>query len=409
MQPQPPVYWVEADEEATLLAPDAGTTLGRRSLLAYLLLGRTVIAHPADFWQSRRSNDLVLDLQAQPRLRDAIQLHLGDSPTVRDYITERMGKLRRDMASSQTNRELLQYEQYGPLLTSQSDQLDDVFTRSGATFPTRESRDKKFRKLIQQDLRSEIPFGPHLGPCIRHGLHRREADRAIKTLESLCHDGRRFVSIDGIMSRLHDARCERGMLNSIFERLQILHWQSRREGTVEVPILSRAIERRLDSADPQVFWNAVEGLVGPELQRALMTLPWAVAVYMADELRSDSLWKRFIDTYHVIVETVEQDHIEIAESIVASKTAASFPKFRHILWRTRPDKWTVLSWVCHAGSWFVGIPHGVGLVLKVGSGLAAGRKVIDHVKRVVDAFHASERHVIAGRIRLLIKDATRTH
>lgn len=79
---QPPVYWIEADEEASLFVPGKQGIVGRRSLLAYLLLGRRIVAHPADLWQSPQSNSLIFHEQAQPILKKTVQLHLGDSTTV---------------------------------------------------------------------------------------------------------------------------------------------------------------------------------------------------------------------------------------------------------------------------------------------------------------------------------------
>src|SRR5262245_18696000 len=102
--PLPPlagsVYWIEADEEAGIYASGSQDTLCRRSFLSYILLRLKVVAHPADFWQSSVSHKLIFDPQAQPLLQPILQLHLGDSATVVDYMKDRTDKLNRDRASS---------------------------------------------------------------------------------------------------------------------------------------------------------------------------------------------------------------------------------------------------------------------------------------------------------------------
>lgn len=405
---QPAVYWIEADEEARLLVPKNPAIMGRRSLLAYLLLRRTVIAHPADFWQSSRTNDLLLNAQAQPLLKEAMQIHLGDSATIQDYMTNRIGKLQRDKASSQNNVELRQYEKYHNALTAQADQLDDVFTSSGATLVTNESRDKKFRKLIRDDLLSDIPIGPQLGGCIRKVLRKNEADSIVKALADLTRDRRRFLSIDGIVFRLVEAGCPHYMVDRIFRRLQLLHWEARKQGNVDVPLLARASAGKLDSADPEVFWMAVDYLVGKEFQQALMALPWQTAVFIACELRADQEWARFIETYEVIVETVERDHGRIAEDLVAADVVARYPTLLRIAINTKPDKWAVLSWVCHAGSWVVGVPNGWSFLFRLGSAAAAIKKGLDHARKIQNALFASERQLITARVNRMIDEATAT-
>lgn len=405
---QPSVYWVEADEEANLLLPGTPETMARRALLAYLLMRRTVVAHPADFWQSSRTNSLLMNLQAQPLLRGAMQIHLGDSPTIQEYMENRIEKLKRDKASSQDSVELRQYEKYQNVLTVQANELDDVFTSSGATLPSSQSRDKKFRRLVRDDLLSEIPLGPHLGGCIRQVLRKSEADRIIKTLEELTQDRRRFLSIDGIIYRMVAAGCPNTMLDRIFRRLQLLHWEARKHGNIDVPFLTRALSSKLEPSDPEVFWSAVDHLLGKDFQKAMMALPWQTAVYLACELRADREWTNFIETYEAIVETVERDYGEIAEALVASEVSTRYPTLLHIAANTKPDKWTVLSWVCHAGSWVAGIPSDLSLLFRLGSAFVAVRKGIEHAGKIKDALFASERQLLKTRIKRMIDDATRT-
>lgn len=405
--PHLPVYWIEADEEAALFAPKAGPALARRALLAYTLLQRSIVAHPADFWQSHFTNALVLDIQAQPILRDLLRIHLGDSPTIREYILDRVTKLRDDKASLSTHVELAQYDRYAAKLNDHSAQLDEVFTQHGSTYTSSESRDKRFRDLILADLDSAIPYGPHLSSCIRQGLRPQNADKVKKTLRALAHDGRRFISIDGVIARLRDARCSESMLDRIFARLQMLHWEARGDPSVELPLLSRARNNSLDSADPNVFWIAVDKLVGPECQQALMALPWSTALGIAHNLRRDPVWERFLVTYDVIVETVQDRHVEIAEQLVASRVMDFYPPQYRILLRM-PDKWLVLSIVCHLGSWIVGANSGFGLIFKLGSGVGAIKKVYDHAAAVERALFDSDRAQISSRVRSLIAEATRT-
>lgn len=405
----PPVYWIEADEEASLFVSGKQGMVGRRSLLAYLLLGRRVVAHPADLWQSSYSNSLIFHEQAQPLLRKAVQLHLGDSNSVADYITDRVEKLKRDRASSQMSAvELGQYLQHGELLKEQSAMLDDNFTKSGATFRVQGSRDLRFRKLVRRDLADETPFGPHLAASIRQGLDRNGADRMLKTLGELAHDRRRFISIDGIISRLLEYGCPTHILRAIHGRLQVLHWESRSEGVIELPLLARAKRAGLEAADPDVFWLALDGLLGTEFQLALMSLPWPTAIGIVAELRGDSVWVKFIETYDAIVDTVERDHDEISEELVRAGAQKKYPSLFRLAVNNRPDKITVLSWVCGIGSWCVGGFELAPLLFRAGSTFASVTRGYDWARKLIGALYCSERHLLKSRIRNLIAEATKT-
>lgn len=406
---RPPVYWIEADEEASVFIPGERQNAGRRSLLAYLLLGRRVVAHPADLWQSPHSNCLLFHEQAQPILKGVVQLHLGDSTTVSEYISDRVEKLKRDEASSQGSAvELSQYLRYGDLLKEQSDILDDNFTKLGATFRVEGSRDVRFRKLIRRDLEDGPPFGEHLAASIRQALDRKNADKMLKLLTELTHDRRRFISIDGILSRLKECRSSNSFLTKIHNRLQMLHWEARSEGAIQMPLLARAKGGGLEASDPDVFWVAIDGLLGKEFQTSLMSLQWPVAVAIVADLRKDGMWIKFIDTYHAIVETVEQDYQKISEEMVRSRAQIKYPSLLTIGIANLPDKWTTLSWVCTAGSWCVGGMEVWAFMFRAGSLAATVKRSYDWAVRWVSALHSSERHLLNSRIRNLIADATRT-
>lgn len=226
----------------------------------------------------------------------------------------------------------------------------------------------------------------------------------IGKLLELAHDRRRFISIDGVTSRLTDARCHAPSVNKAHHRLQVLHWESRSTGHVSMPFLSKAKGIKLDPADPDVFWTAVDGLLGVALQETLMSLPWHTAMKTAHELRTDGVWEKFIETYEAIVAVVERDHDEVVEAFVKSRVLKDHPNFFGILIGTKPDVWSILSWTCHVGSWCAGIPDGMGLAFRIGSGVATVKKIYDHARKVVSSYHTSDRHLLTSRIRKMLDE-----
>ncbi|SIO35439.1 hypothetical protein SAMN05444166_4035 [Singulisphaera sp. GP187] len=400
------VYWIEADEEARLYATGPHDALCRRSFLSYVLLRLKVVAHPADFWQSSVSHKLVFNPQAQPLLQPVLQIHLGDSTTVVDYIADRTEKLSRDRASSRSSaRELEQYTQHGEQISAQGAQLDGLFTNNGSIFPATVSRDARFRELVIKDLSINLPFGNHLERCIRDGLGRSQADTFVGQIRDLAHNRRRFISVDGIVSRLSSAGCAEPAVKRAYNRLQLLHWESRSNGLVSMPFVERARNGRINPHDPDVFWSSVDGLLGPDFQAVLMNLPWPKALDIVCDLQNDAIWASFIETYHGIVSVVDQNYERIEESIVRSRVLKQHPKFTGILLEVRPDKWTILSWTCHIASWYVSVPTGWGLAWRIGSGVSTIKKMHDHVIKVTKTYHASERHVLQTRILRVIEEA----
>src|SRR4051812_13820279 len=107
--PRSHIFWAEADDGVSTVLSGADQSLARRSLAAYILLRRPIVLHPAYLWQSATANQLILHPSAQAIVQSSVEVILGDSATISDYMTDRIAKLRRDRASSAIATELNQY------------------------------------------------------------------------------------------------------------------------------------------------------------------------------------------------------------------------------------------------------------------------------------------------------------
>ncbi len=172
-----------------------------------------------------------------------------------------------------------------------------------------------------------------------------------------------------------------------------------------MPFVSRARSSAIDAHDPDVFWGATDRLLGKEFQELLLSQPWSKAIEIASDLQIDPVWAGFIETYHAIVDVVEQNHGQIEELIVRSQLLKRVPGFWGVVAVVRPDKWTLLSWTFHILSWLAGVPAAWALVWRFGSAFTTFVKMVDHARKVMKAFHTSDRHLLRTRILKMMEDA----
>ena len=81
------VFWAEGDDDASRLT--GIPQISRLSMAAYLLQHRRIVFHPAYTWQSESARELILPDANPLMVPGTIDLVLGDSPTVGNYIRER--------------------------------------------------------------------------------------------------------------------------------------------------------------------------------------------------------------------------------------------------------------------------------------------------------------------------------
>src|SRR5688500_9541037 len=149
VNPAPSLFWEGGDDAAI---SRYGALGAKRSFIAYLLLGRSVVVHPAYAFQEPRTRELLLNCSpiiAPPK----VQLILGNSDTVGEYILTRSETLSSAAhESGQVTHELAQYQALGEELYAISDRLEDKFGGRTTSKSIQWSRDAKFRELVRGEL-----------------------------------------------------------------------------------------------------------------------------------------------------------------------------------------------------------------------------------------------------------------
>ena len=391
------IFWAEADDDALRMEDKH---VARGSLLAYLLLRKEVVGHPAYTFQSEDTHSILVGsrntLVAPPNL----YMVLGDSPSVEDYMFDRKGKLEREVRVRRTPDipELVQYARYGEGLIRDSVYLDEKFTAVNAIHKISWSRDRQFRQVVRRDLEARTPVGDTLYGLIfrcRGKYPTRKFDDLIQRLIDRTMNMRMLCSVDSFMAILVGKGFDPRDLRQVFDRLHILHWESHSGPGLRVPLLSRKLHGSLDAYDPTVFWKAMEHLIGSDMRRTLLELPWDDACGMVADLRAHGEWIDFVATYELIVQTVDVESEEIFREFVDAELDRAYPSLFRGLWHEgRPTKFGLLSFVCGVLSLSAGItPVGV---LGLTAGL--GDIVQQWVRITQQYFTSGERHSVKTHI-----------
>ena len=141
-----------------------------------LLLQKRVVLHPAYLWQSHATHELItLGDEEELIAPGSVDVVLGNSSSISDYMHERMSKLQgAPDGQLLLETELQQYLQYGDALRDEAGLFDETLCGKSAIHPLKWSRDSRFRQLIREGyLLNEIPFGPHLLAIIHRSVRVR--------------------------------------------------------------------------------------------------------------------------------------------------------------------------------------------------------------------------------------------
>jgi len=391
------VFWAEADDDAARLM--GNRRLPQLALAAYMLLHRTVVAHPAYVWQSHTTRDLIIPDGNQLIVPPNISVILGNSSTTRDYITERIEKLRPlEEESHVSGSELQQYMRHGNDLWSDVSRIDERLSVPGSIHLISWSRDLAFRRLIRQDLENEIPFGPHLlAQLHRHMPAGRIAD-AVRRVEALTHDERRLVSVDTVSCNLMANGYPAQFVGPVVDRLHVLHWKSHEGDGLAVPLLGQFGADHLDVSDPLVFWNVMDRLLGPELRTGVTEYAWVDACRLIADLRNDALWKTLVVRYVELVELVNTDNAELRQEIVLDGLGQQYPSLIKTLGIPRLSKFGLLSVVCT----ILGLSTTSGLLGWGGAIGTLGDFVLGRSMAVMDSLRMG-RSALKGRVISLLR------
>ena len=328
-------FWAEADDDALRIE---GKHAAQSALLAYLLLRKQVVMHPAYIWQSSQTHSTIIDERSELITSPNLHLILGDSPNVEAYIRDRKTKLEREARIRNTPDipELYQYARHGDGLIRDSVRLDERFTAKNAIHEISWSRDDRFRHAVERDLKEKLVTGHTLYALIFRRQGRCSAYKFEEFIQKLIDrtlSKRMLCSVDSLMAMLINEGFGPRFLGPVFDRLHILHWESHNGLGLRVPLLSRVLHGSLDPYDPKVCWNAMEHLIGKDMRKTLLELPWADACGIVADLTTHDEWIDFVATYESIVLVVDSDYDEIAQAVVNEKLDELYPSWFQTLRR----------------------------------------------------------------------------
>lgn len=401
------IFWAEADDDALRLEDKDAA---RSALLAYLLLRRQVVLHPAYIWQSTQTHSTVLSegtalLLGPPH----VHLILGDASNVEEYIVDRKAKLQREARIRHTPDipELYQYSRHGDGLIRDSARLDERFTDSNAVHQISWSCDDHFRRAV----RRELTVRTFTGDCLYGLIYRTpgrcaayKLDDVVQKMIDRTQSKRMLCSVDSLIAMLIKEGFDPHFLGPVFDRLHILHWESYSGPGLRVPLLSRVMHDSLDPYDPKVFWSAMHHLIGGDMRTTLLELPWVDACKIVADLTSHDEWIEFVRSYESIVSVVDSDCEEIAQAIVKEQLDKRYPSWFQTLRRDgRPGKFAVLSLVCG----ILGFSSGVTSVGVIGLVATLGDIVKQWVGITKRYFNGGERQTIKTYIHGALRRANK--
>lgn len=388
--------------------------LGRAALLrrayCYVLLADGVIVHPAYLWQSHLSNQLVLDELLELFRPPLAQLALGDSPSVVDYINQRIDRLRQQ--APDMTEELRKYSYWESRLLEQARKLDKRFT-AGTPYRASESRDAQFRKLLSSDLNNSLDQHSILNQLLsvarqsKVAIDREEVKEALLTFVKDTD----LVSIETFSNQVRvigvPALAEQ---QAYKKRVLDIYYHANVNPQIHIPGLSSlSPDRVVDPFDADVFWAVFAKLLGKRNAQSLSSSADPTMVRTLRELRDHELWQKYRSIYCDILCTVEGSARKHAEHIVTAICAQTGQDRLFVLRRLwAQHKIHIVACVCTG----LGISVGLRSILAGFGSLGFGLSpVFKDLYRFVQDYHSHElsrlRQVIDRQVESYIEQQTR--
>ena len=233
------------------------------------------------------------------------QVALGDSQTLPDYMSQRMGKLS-SRHESFVGTELKQYQRWGGVLGEESVELEARFA-AAAPVQLTESRDTKFRRLMIRDLSGTPLVGTSLRDSIiaftsANGVSASQRNAIIRGLRSFASQAG-LVSLDSVSDYL-DRRGLRALAdtNIFFSRLLSIYYQSNIDESYVVAGLPSLDpdDPTIHPYDPDLFWVVVGHVFGEKTETASGFGNFKTINPVLLKLKHDSDWSGFISDYALL-------------------------------------------------------------------------------------------------------------
>lgn len=297
----------EADDDLQdVLALDTRGLL--RRIYCYYLLSDSLILHPAYVWQSKTTNELVFGPLSQLLVPPNARMLLGDSGTVTEYIADRIDRLEPQKLNLDTN-EYRQYERWGRELKEGALKLDRIFS-GGKVISLRESRDKKFRRLLANDISVNIDpnslYTQIFGYIKTQALH-IEIENVVQRLKEFVKSFF-LVSMETFTNYVDTGVGLRGLALSLSFRKRILnlYYHANIDDEIFASGLQVLADRIIDPFDPDVFWAVFSKLFGKEAAKVLSTGTEPTLIRALLEIRNNETWLRYQSIYFTILEQIEE-------------------------------------------------------------------------------------------------------
>lgn len=321
------VFLAEFDDEYQAAARLSLETTRARTR-SYFLLAPTLLLHPAYVWQARTTHTLVMGEMSTLLTPPYAQVALGDSQTLPDYMSQRMGKLS-SRHESFVGTELKQYQRWGGVLGEESVELEARFA-AAAPVQLTESRDTKFRRLIIRDLSGTPLVGTSLRDSIiaftsANGVSASQRNAIIRGLRSFASQAG-LVSLDSVSDYL-DRRGLRALAhtNIFFSRLLSIYYQSNIDESYVVAGLPSLDpdDPTIHPYDPDLFWAVVGHVFGEKTATALAFGNSKTINPVLLKLKHDSDWSGFISDYALLRIRMDRTLKEETEALAEDLAIAS--------------------------------------------------------------------------------------
>ncbi|WP_157621498.1 hypothetical protein [Saccharothrix sp. NRRL B-16348] len=308
------IFLAEFDDDYQRVAGLDGDSL-RQRIRCYFLLAPSLLVHPAYVWQAPLTHSIVNREAAGILAPPFTKIVLGDSPSLSEYMNQRIAKLARGK-TSESNMELLQYRRWGIDLTTQAAELSERFVDSAVSF--KDSRDSMFRQLLLRDLSNSTVAGESLREQIVQHVMRYQQPVSVKKIIRALRgfiSGAPLVSLDSVVDffrRQHLPGLAKD--GKFYSRLLVLYYRANVDDGYVVaglPTLDPN-DPTIHPYDPHLFWRVVSHVFGPSVGEALANDESPSVRNLLLRLKTDSDWQLFVKDYNKL--RVDMEKTLIAET-----------------------------------------------------------------------------------------------
>lgn len=354
----PVIFAPEFDDDCQAMLNLKAADVDQR-VSSYVLLSGSVQVHPAYFWQSRISQDLLDRAIARLMALGHVTVLMGDSENFSDYMTARRSKLQSD-GVGRYSFELYSYDQYGSDLDDKARVLDRLVRDRNPYVSESWSRDRKFRLIVSAalpDALEDFRGSPSYGSF---------RSRLPDTLRHLQEDG--LVTVESLQRTMFgglqiEARDKRWMRRWILAR----YWEANVDASVSIPAAREILDRSaIQATSSALFWLSFRHLFGQRASAAFRLSQVGGAARVAG-LASDDRWVQFMRLWWVAsAETCSEASIALnaAERQIHSRVRSRVDALRSSLFRRMRLSLflsaathlatTLLSGVSQSGLWIPG-------------------------------------------------------